>query len=153
VAVTLKSRSKSYIVEIVQDIAHMHLRFKFGVLVLNIVRDRALSRKHTRKWPWPWKVDQGHPLSNLSKILSIWHLRFEFGVPVSNIVWVRVLSRKHTIKWLWPWKVGQGCPLWNSSKILPICIYSSNLVSRCQILFELERYQESTRESGCDLEK
>ena len=64
--VTLESRSRSPIFDLVQDICKVHLWCESGSQTWNISWDIVFTRIFNQFPLWPWKVRQGHPTSNLT---------------------------------------------------------------------------------------
>ncbi len=66
-SVTLKNRSRSLIMEHMEDIHDVHLWYKFNGPALNFWKDIASIVFFTFLALWPWKIGQGHSSFNSSK--------------------------------------------------------------------------------------
>ena len=77
----IQLRSRSSIFELNQDTPEIHPWYKFGANVTNICRVIMFTNTNSKfscwnRHPWPRKIGQGHPSSNLTKTL----LRYIHGI-------------------------------------------------------------------------
>ena len=103
-------RSRSSIFKVNQDTLRTHPWYKFGPNATNICWVILLTSENCKfscwnRLPWPRKIGQSHPSSNLTKTLMR-HPWYKFGPNAANICWVIVFTRKNCKFSCWnrpPW--------------------------------------------------
>ena len=97
---TSKNRSRPSLFELNQDTPEIHPWYKFGANVTNICRVIMFTNTNCKfscwnRHPWPRKIGQGHPSSNLTKTLLRYILVYKFGHNATNICLVIVFTSEN----------------------------------------------------------
>ena len=156
---TSKNRSRSSIFELNQDTPEIHPWYKFGANVTNICWVIVFTSEKVQVFmlkstPWPRKIGQGHPSSNLTKPL----VRYIHGIKLvpMRLIFVELscLQAKKCKFSCWnrpPWprKISQGHPSSNLTKTLVRYIHGISLVPMRLIFVELSCLQAKKCKFSC----
>ena len=97
---TSQNRSRSSIFALNQDTPEIHPWHKFGRNVTNMCGVIVFTNKNCKfacwnRPPWPQRIGQGHPSSNLTETLLRYIHGISFGPNATNICWVIVFTSKN----------------------------------------------------------